>query len=135
MFLWGTPPLRRLSAESPRHPWPASRVPAHQTELLLRSRRLQKESDAAVGALPGPKGLPGRHHHPHQRHAARAIATPDPRALGSLRRRSADHRSLAGLLARTLSAITLLEDRGRPLQGDCRNYRPAILALERFPHA
>ena len=51
---------------------------AHQTELLLRSRRLQEENDTTVGALPRSQGLPGRHRHPHQRHAARAVTTPRP---------------------------------------------------------
>ena len=40
------------------------------------SRRLQEESDAPFGALPGPKGLLGRHRDPDQRHAARAVTTP-----------------------------------------------------------
>ena len=47
-----------------RHPRPASRARVPETELLLRSRRLQEEGDTAVGALPRAKGLPGRHRHP-----------------------------------------------------------------------
>ena len=40
MFLRRTSPLRRLCPEAPRHPRLASRASAHQTEFLLRSRRL-----------------------------------------------------------------------------------------------
>ena len=106
-----------------------------QTELLLRSRRLQEESDTAVGTLPRPKGLPRRRRHPHQRHAARADTTPSPRAFHTLRRRPADHRSLAGLLARTLSADTILEDRTRPSRAGRRDRHPAVLARGRLPHS
>ncbi len=73
-----------------------SRATAPETELLLRSRRLQEESDPAVSTLPRPKGLSRRHHHRHQRHATRADTTPSPRALQTFRRRPSDHRSLAG---------------------------------------
>ena len=110
---------------------PRATVP--QTELLLRSRRLQEESDAAVGSLPRPKGLSRRHRHPHQRHAARADTTPGPRAFHSLRRRPTDHRSLAGLLARTLSADTVLEGRTCPSRTGCRDRQPALLAGGRLP--
>ena len=127
------PALRQLPPEATGHSRPATRATAPQTELLLRSRRLQEESDTAVGTLPRPKGLFGRHHHRHQRHAARAITTPSPRAFHSLRRRPTDHRSLAGLLARTLSADTVLEDRTRPAGAACRDRHPAILARGRLP--
>ena len=47
-----TPALRQLPPQAAGHSRPASRATAPQTELLLRSRRLQEESDTAVGALP-----------------------------------------------------------------------------------
>ena len=110
---------------------PRATVP--QTELLLRSRRLPEESDTAVGALPRSKGLPRRHRHPDQRHAAGADTTPGPRAVHTLRRRPADHRSLAGLLARTLSADTVLEDRTCPSGAGGRDRHPAVLARGCLP--
>ena len=128
-----TSALRQLPPEATGHSRPATRATAPQTELLLRSRWLQEESDTAVGTLPRPEGLLGRHHHRHQRHAARADTTPSPRALHTLRRRPTDHRSLAGLLARTLSADTVLEDRTRPFGAACRDRHPAILARGRLP--
>ena len=82
---------------------------AAPTELLLRSRRLPQASHTAVGAVPRPKGLPQRHGHLDQRHAARTVTAPGPRAFRTLRRRPADHRSLAGLLARALSSDSVLE--------------------------
>ena len=81
MSLRRTPALRQLSPEARGTPRPATRATAPQTELLLRSRRLQEESDTSVGSLPRPKGLPRRHRHRHQRHAARADTTPSPRAF------------------------------------------------------
>ena len=77
------------------------RLPA---ELLLRSRRLPQEGHAAIGAVPRPEGLPRRRGRLGRRHAARALAAASPRAFQALRRRPTDHRSLAGLLARALSA-------------------------------
>ena len=134
-----TPALRQLPPQATGHSRPASRATAPQTELLLRSRRLQEESDTAVGTLPRPKGLPRRHRHPDQRHAARADTTPCPRALQALRRRPTDHRSLAGLLARTLSADTILEGRTRPVwcrlsrSSPCptRSWTPSSAAIRR----
>ena len=133
MSLRRTSALRQLPPQAARHSRPATRATVPQTELLLRSRRLQEESDTAVGTLPRPKGLPRRHRHPHQRHAAGADATPSPRALRSLRRRPTDHRSLAGLLARTLSPDTVLEDRTRRFGTGCQDRQPAILAGGRLP--
>ena len=73
-----TPALRQLPPEAAGHSRPATRSTMHQTELLLRSRWLQEESDAAVGTLPRSKGLSRHHRHPHQRHAAGAVTTPSP---------------------------------------------------------
>ena len=57
---------------------------------------------------------------------------PTPRRVrelsAALRRRPADHRPLAGLLARTLSPDTVLEDRTRPSGAPRRDRHPAILA-------
>src|SRR5271157_2064981 len=58
---------------------------------------------------------------------------PSPRAFRALRRRPTDHRSLAGLLARTLSADTVLEGRTRPSGTGCQNRHLAILARGRLP--
>ena len=105
-------------------------------ELLLRSRRLQEEGDAAVGAFPRPQGLPRCRGHLGRRHAARALAAPSPRAFQALRRRPTDHRSMAGLLARTLSADTVLEGRARSSRAGRRGRRPSAIAPGSVrPHA
>jgi hypothetical protein len=121
-----TPPLRQLPSQAPGHSPPTSRAPLSPTELLLRSRRLPPARHAPVGPVPGPNRLPRRHRHPHQRPAARALATTAPRAVRSFRRRSADHRPLAGLLARTLSPDPVLEDRSRPLGVTDRGRLPPL---------
>jgi hypothetical protein len=115
------------------HSPPASRATAPQTELLLRSRRLQEENDTAVAALPRPKGLRRRCDHRNQRHAARADATPSPRVVQAIRRRPADHRSLASLLARALSADTVLEGRTGPPGAGCQDCYPSLLARGCLP--
>jgi hypothetical protein len=53
--------LHQLPSEAKGHAPPTTRAPVPQTELLLRSRRLQEEGDAALGTLPRTKGLSGRH--------------------------------------------------------------------------
>ena len=68
-------------------------------QFLLRSRRLPQAEDAAVGAFPRPQGLSLRGGRAGERHAARAVAAPRPRAVQAVRRRPADHRPLAGVLA------------------------------------
>jgi hypothetical protein len=128
-----TPAPLQLPPQASRHSPAASPATVPQTELLLRSRGLQEESHTPVGPLPGPDGLPRRRDDPHQRHAARANTTPAPRAFHSLQRRPADHRSLAGLLARALSPDTILDRRTRPFGAACRGGYPAILARGRFP--
>jgi len=133
VFLRRTPALRSLPPEATGHRRPAPRITADQTELLLRSRWLQEESDTAIGTLPRPKGLPRRRHSRDQRHAARADSTPSPRALQPFRRRPTDHRSLAGLLAGPLSADPVLESRTRPTDAGCPDRRLAILAGGRLP--
>jgi hypothetical protein len=67
-----TPALRQLPPEAPGHSGPAPRAIPGQAELLLRSRRLQEESDTAVGTLPRPKGVPRRRDYRNQCHAAGA---------------------------------------------------------------
>ena len=84
----------------------------------------RKRVDAAVGALPRPKGLPRCRGHPGQRHAARADATPGPRALRTLRRRPAHHRPLAGLLARTLPQTPFWKVARARSGPRCRSSRP-----------
>ena len=62
---------------------------------------------------------------------------PTPRRVrelsDTLRRRPTHHRSLAGLLARTLSPDTVLEGRTRPSGAGCRDRLPALLARGRLP--
>src|SRR5271165_3099527 len=133
MSLRRPPPLRQLSQEAQGHPCTVAQGTTPQTELLLRSRRLQEESDTSLGSLPRPKSIPRRHRHRSQYHAARADTTPSPRTFPTLRCRRMHHRSLAGLLARTLSADTVLEGRSRPARTGCRNRQPALFAGGRLP--
>ena len=62
---------------------------------------------------------------------------PSPRRVRelstALRRRPADHRSLAGLLARTLSPDAVLEGRTRSSGAGGRDRQPALLAGGRLP--
>ena len=57
---------------------------------------------------------------------------PTPRRVRELsqtfRCRPPDHRSLAGLLARTLSADAVLEDRSRRFHAGCRHRQPGLFA-------
>ena len=124
MSLRRTPALRQLPPQAAGRARHAPRDLPAQTQLLLRARRVPQESDSAVGALPRPKGLPRRRGHSGRRHAARADTTPCPRAFRTLRRRSAHHRALAGLLARTLSQHTVLEGRTRSSGPGCRSSPP-----------
>ena len=55
------------------------------------------------------------------------IATPSPRALRALRRRPADHRSLAGLLARALSPDSVLEASPAPV------WQPVVKIVATLP--
>jgi hypothetical protein len=121
-----TSALRQLPPEATGHSPPTSRATAPQTELLLRSRWLSEEDDTTVGTLSRPEGVLERHHHRDQRHAARANTTSYPGTFHTLRRRSTDHCALAGLLARTLSADTFLEDRTGPFGTACRDPSRAI---------
>src|SRR5262249_51095106 len=126
LSLRGTPALRQLSPQAPRHSPPAPLVPVPQAELLLRSRRMPPAPHASVSALPRSHVLSRSRRHPHQRHAAGALASTGPRAGRSLRRRPPDHRPLVGLLAPTLSPDPVLEDRPCPPGGPGRNRRPAV---------
>ena len=128
MPLWRTPALRQLPSQAARHSRPATRARMPQIQLLLRSRRLQEASDTAVGALPRAKGLPRRDRHPDQRHAARTLTTPRPRAFHTLRCRRKHNHPLADLLARTLPTNTLLEGRTRRFPHPWRDRLPALLA-------
>ena len=69
-------------------------------------------------------GRPGR------RYAAGTHAPACPRTVPPVRRRSAYHRSLAGLLARTRSADCLLEGRTRSACAARRGRHPATCAAE-----
>ena len=86
--------------------------------------------------LPWPQGLLGPHRHPYQCHAAGTNTAPHPRVIHTLPRQPADHRPLAGFLARALSANTVLETRTRPSGAVGRDHQPAVLArgfLSRSP--
>ena len=94
------------------------RTPARCRFTLTRGRPmhpLPQEGDTAVGAFSRPEGLPRCRGRVGGRHAARAFAAPSPQAFRTVRRRPTDHLSVAGLLARTLSADTVLKiARARP---------------------
>ena len=108
----------------------AVRLPA---ELLLRSGGLPQAGDAAVGAVSRPEGLSRRRGRLGRGHAARALAAAGPRAFRALRRRSAHHRSLAGLLERALSPDAVLEGRPRSLGAGGRDRRPSPGAVGGLP--
>ena len=89
---------------------------------------LPQEGDAAVGAVSRPEGLPRGRGDLGGRHAARAVAAAGPRAFQALRRRPADHRSMAGLLGRALSADAVLEGRSRSAGAGRRDRQPSSIA-------
>src|SRR5208282_976792 len=66
--------------------------------LLLRSRRLQEEDDAAIGPFSRQKSLPWCRGDFDQHHAARSNAAPGPRACEAVWCGPGDHRAMAGLL-------------------------------------
>jgi hypothetical protein len=130
MSLWRPVALCQVPPQAPgRRSSPRGIRP--QAQFLLRARRLPQAGDAAVGAVPRPKGLPCCRGRPGRSHAARALAAAGPGTFGTLRRRPPNHRSLAGLLARALSADAVLESRTRSLASGGGHDRPSAITLGR----
>ena len=81
MLVRWSPPLRQLPAGTAGRAGSSAGGVSLPVQLLLRSRRLQKEDDAAIGPFSRQKGLPWCRGDLDQRHAARSNAAPSPRAF------------------------------------------------------
>src|SRR6516225_6320545 len=100
MLVRWSPPLRQLPACTAGRAGSSAGEVSLPVQLLLRSRRLQEEGDAAIGPFSRQNGLPGCRGDLDQRQAARSNAAPGPRACEAVWCGPGDRRAMAGLLAR-----------------------------------